>query len=150
MFLPAAAVLSAWVLSAYMTKFPLLAFTGRHNSYSMGVLGLSLAFAYYLASRGDISEAVGLGGAAMGVHALAQQAGVDALAVAAEGGRSFGTIGNPVSLGQVLAMTLPFALSRSWVYATAVCLGIWASGSRGAVLSALVGLGAWRWAAWVR
>lgn len=114
----------------------------------MGVLGIGLAFTYYLASKGDISEIVGLGGAALGVHALAQQAGLDAGAVRGLLGRSFGTLGNPVSLGQVLSVTLPFALSRSFVYATAVCMGIWASGSRGAAISALVGLAVWRLRKW--
>lgn len=145
LLIPSAAFLLAYAISAQFADDKWLALVGRHNSYALGMVGMSLVLIYHIASTGVDLEWMGVAGALLGVHALAQVCGIDGkYAAALTGNRAIGTMGSPVDLGIVLAMLLPVSLSRSLVYGAAVGLGILATGSRGALLSGTIGVIAWR------
>ena len=134
------------VLSAAFCDDPWLAIIGRYNSYALGILGLCIALLYHLAG-GDISI-LPLTGAILGLIAFIQYVGLGPVHFLGQvilpptsdltGNRAYATIGSPTQLGAVLAMTLP--LTGSLVYSLAIILGLLATGSRGAILAAGMGL----------
>lgn len=137
-----ASFLFVCLISAVFADDKWLAFAGNHNSYSLGLMGLSTAFFYYIsAASGPDNKIIPIAAAIIGVHAFAQCAGIDAsVSSQLTGNRAIGTIGSPVFLGMILGIALPLAMSESWVYALAVCLGLLATKSRGAWLAAIIGL----------
>ena len=136
-------------VSLMFANDPWVGLFGRYNSYSLGMAGLGLALIFYLASCGGGSwglDLIAVSGAILGLHAFAQWCGFDAkLSSQITGNRSIGTMGSPVDMGIVLAAILPVSASRSNVYAVAVALGILGTGSRGAIISAVLGVLAWRY-----
>ena len=140
---PVALMMAVIAVCAIFADDQWLAIAGRYNSYAMGMMGIGIAMLYYLASSGE-TRILPLVGAAMGIHAFAQYAGVLPGAEWFQGSRAIGTIGSPVDLGLILAMLLPLAWSKSLVYAVAVGLGIIATGSRGALIAGAAGIAAMR------
>lgn len=134
--------LGAMVVSAFLADDRYLAVIGRHNSYSMGLLGALLASIYFMCAR-EGKGIVAAGAAILGLHAFAQWAGViDGINL--YGNRPISMIGSPVDLGMILAMCLPVAMSESKTMALPVGLGLFATGSRGSWLAAVAGVLAWR------
>lgn len=82
-------------------------------------------------------------GVALSVHALLQVAGLDPLiplSTLPSGARAIAWIGSPIDLGALLAMAAPV----SGPYLPLVLAGIWATGSRGALLAVVFAFGSWR------
>ncbi len=132
--------LCAIVVCAYAASDPYLALVGRSNSYALGLLGAMLALVYFMTADGD-GRLLSLAGAVLGLYAFAQWAGINS-GLNLAGNRPVATIGSPVDLGLILAMLLPSSLCRSRVMALAICLGLMATGSRGAWIAGAAGVAA--------
>lgn len=140
-FVTGLVMLGVVLISALFSENVPLGMVGRWNSYALGLMGLGMVFLYHIASTSvDGIGLLGLAGAVIGLHSLAQAAGVDASLLNRVLGRSIGTMGHPVDLGIILAMCLPFAVRESKIYATAIVLGLLATGSRGAWISSAAGI----------
>jgi len=137
--------LGYYLLSAMYADDRYLAVVGNYNDYSLGLLGVGIALAFYLYPDINIEftiNALALGGVVIGMIALYQWGMIPLMTL---NGRAIGTIGSPVSLGVLLAILLPIAFSKSRIYALAILLGILASGSRGALLAGVAGTMVYRW-----
>ena len=135
-------MLGVCLVSALFAKDKWLAFAGNHNSYALGLLGITISFCYHIAAAGGKPNGIiPLAGAIMGIHGFAQWAGFDAsISSQITGNRAIGTIGSPVFLGTILGVIMPLAIEKSWTYALAVSLGLMATGSRGAWIAAVIGI----------
>lgn len=154
---PALPLLAVMLVSSFFAAEPWVAIVGRHNSFALGLLGVAIALAYHIAAA-SVSQPlwgyefgaawntrglrlIAAAGAILGVHALAQSAGIDAgQAATIHGHRAIASIGSPTDLGLILAMLLPLAAEISPVYGGAVALGLASTGSRGAWIAAGVGM----------
>lgn len=136
---PFVSMLAALSLSAIFSGDPLVNLFGRHSAHYMGISPLLVCFlAYQLPELPLIEEQMQLSGGLMASYALLQLAWAPLGYEAANAGhRAIGTIGAPWGLGCALAMCLPFTFKRPWL-AVLVCAGLWASGSRGPMLAAVV------------
>lgn len=159
----ALAVLASFALSS--DRF--LSFVGRYQMYSLGLLPLALlAIFFYAAVRSGQAEEprpllrlCAAVGAVMGLHALIQATGVEPIAYMPSKfpeGRAVGTLGNPAYLGACLAGLFPLSLGLALdkegedrvlgaLGAAGAAAGIFASGSRGAILGAAGGAAVLLW-----
>ena len=144
-----AVVLGVFGLSAWACADPYLAMVGRHNSYALGMLGLSLCYLYHIGSSSEDPghlELLALAGSSLGCVAVLEWFGVGhSLAAGMSGARAVGTIGSPTDLGAILALLLPVSWWLNPVLGGFAGLGLVVSGSRGAWVGAAVGMAIYAW-----
>lgn len=142
---PALPLLAVALVSAACSQDHYLSLVGRYNGFAQGLATLFLALVYHVAASSSerparalrlIAAASGL----LGVHALAQWAGLVGPIAHLTGNRAVGLSGSPVDLGMLFAMVLPLAIFESPIYGAAVALGIMATGTRGAWLAGMAGI----------
>lgn len=160
---PLAVMLLLSLLSCLASPLPWTGLFGEYASYQgwlhwAALFFLFLALSGRLASRRIVREflvAAAFSIVLASAYALLQLFGLDYFAWEIRGPllRTFSTSGNPLYLGFLLAAGLPIALGLSfsarsaparmgWLAATALTFaGLLASGSRGALIGVLVGIG---------
>ena len=138
---PRALVLLAIMAASTLTSIaPSVSFYGYPDFWTYGLLPVTFFCVLTTISTGK--DWLKWAGVALSVHALAQIAGLDPF-VSAEKlqfGRAVAYNGSPVDLGAILAMAAPLAVG--WL--PLVLAGIWATGSRGALLAVAFAMGSKR------
>ena len=122
--------------SAVFSEKPFESVWGIHANWSHGFVP-AVIYCLLLKCPTDLRW-VRWVGVALAAHCLIQQAGWDPVVAKSilPAGRSLGWIGSCIDAGAVLAMTVPFA--GPWL--PLVLAGLWATGSRGALLGAAFAL----------
>lgn len=121
-------LLFVYVLSTAFSIDQDISITGRYNDWSQGLWAAGI---YALLTGFDCGTSwLKYSSAVLSVHALIQRMGYDSIFPSLEN-RAIATIGSPVDLGMILAMAFPI----SGRLMPLVGLGLWATGSRGALLA---------------
>jgi O-antigen ligase len=136
----ALALLAVLVASTLTSIDPSVSFYGYPGFWTYGLL--PVAFFCLLTTIPTGKAWLKWAGVALSVHALAQVAGLDPFIPAAklQFGRAVAFNGSPVDLGAILAMAAP--LAGGWL--PLILAGIWATGSRGALLAVAFAMGSKR------
>lgn len=140
--LPMLACLAALAISCWFSVDWRLSLEGRYGHWELGAWACLLYAALLsLSAAAPVPRGiVGALGAILGLQAYLQTQGLDPFVrpdALPAGLRAIGTIGNPPSLGALLAM---LAMVAGPLQIPFIMAGLVASGSRGAVLAAAMGL----------